>query len=89
MEVEQAASSGLKGRNFQVGRKMFAAGLFRVSPFCKPRWHERYDLTGSGGRYSPHDLLEQIMYPSKEINEQFTHFRNRKMGNSIRSRSEP
>ena len=29
------------------------------------------DLTGSGGRYSPHDLLEQIMYPSKEINEQF------------------
>ena len=29
------------------------------------------DLTGSGGRYSPHDLLEQIIYPSKEINEQF------------------
>ena len=29
------------------------------------------DLTGSGGRYSAHDLLEQIMYPSKEINEQF------------------
>jgi len=29
------------------------------------------DLTGSGGRYSTHDLLEQIMYPSKEINEQF------------------
>jgi putative heme-binding domain-containing protein len=29
------------------------------------------DLTGSGGRYSAHDLLEQIIYPSKEINEQF------------------
>ncbi len=29
------------------------------------------DLTGSGGRYSPHDLLDQILNPSKEINEQF------------------
>ena len=29
------------------------------------------DLTGSGGRYSPHDLLEQIIEPSSEINEQF------------------
>jgi len=29
------------------------------------------DLSGSGGRYSAHDLLEQIIYPSKEINEQF------------------
>ena len=29
------------------------------------------DLTGSGGRYSPHDLLDQIINPSKEINEQF------------------
>jgi putative heme-binding domain-containing protein len=29
------------------------------------------DLTGAGGRYSPHDLLDQIIHPSKEINEQF------------------
>ena len=29
------------------------------------------DLTGAGGRYSAHDLLEQIINPSKEINEQF------------------
>ena len=29
------------------------------------------DLTGSGGRYNPHDLLDQIVNPSKEINEQF------------------
>ena len=29
------------------------------------------DLTGAGGRYSAHDLLEQIIDPSKEINEQF------------------
>jgi putative heme-binding domain-containing protein len=29
------------------------------------------DLTGAGGRYSPHDLLDQIINPSKVINEQF------------------
>jgi putative heme-binding domain-containing protein len=29
------------------------------------------DLTGAGGRYTPHDLLDQILNPSKEINEQF------------------
>ena len=29
------------------------------------------DLTGAGGRYSPRDLLDQILNPSKEINEQF------------------
>lgn len=29
------------------------------------------DLTLAGGRYSPHDLLDQIINPSKEINEQF------------------
>jgi putative heme-binding domain-containing protein len=29
------------------------------------------DLTGAGGRYSPRDLLDQVIHPSKEINEQF------------------
>ena len=29
------------------------------------------DLTGAGGRYSPRDLLDQVINPSKEINEQF------------------
>jgi len=29
------------------------------------------DLTGAGGRYSPHDFLDQIINPSKVINEQF------------------
>lgn len=29
------------------------------------------DLSGAGSRYSPRDLLDQIIHPSKEINEQF------------------
>jgi len=29
------------------------------------------DLTGAGGRYSARDFLDQVLNPSKEINEQF------------------
>jgi putative heme-binding domain-containing protein len=29
------------------------------------------DLTAAGGRYSPRDFLDQVINPSKEINEQF------------------
>jgi putative heme-binding domain-containing protein len=71
-ELSKAASKGLSQRNFQRGRKMFAAGgCFACHRFGNEGGMTGPDLTGSGGRYSPHDLLEQIMYPSKEINEQF------------------
>ena len=71
-ELSGATEKGLKGRNFQKGRKMFAAGgCFACHRFGNKGGMNGPDLTGSGGRYSPHDLLEQIMYPSKEINEQF------------------
>lgn len=30
------------------------------------------DLTTSGRRYSPHDLLDQVINPSKIINDQFS-----------------
>jgi len=71
-ELSGSASKDLKGRNFQTGRKMFAAGgCFACHRFGNKGGMNGPDLTGSGGRYSPHDLLEQIMFPSKEINEQF------------------
>ena len=71
-ELSKQASKGLVKRNFQTGRKMFAAGgCFACHRFGNEGGMTGPDLTGSGGRYSTHDLLEQIMYPSKEINEQF------------------
>ena len=71
-ELSKSASNDLKGRSFQTGSKMFAAGgCFACHRFGNKGGMNGPDLTGSGGRYSPHDLLEQIMYPSKEINEQF------------------
>jgi putative heme-binding domain-containing protein len=71
-ELSAAAQSGMKGRSFDNGRKMFgAAACFTCHRFGNQGGMTGPDLTGAGGRYSPHDLLDQIINPSKEINEQF------------------
>ena len=62
----------LKKRSFENGRKMFAAaGCFACHRFGNEGGMTGPDLTGSGGRYSARDLIDQIINPSKEINEQF------------------
>jgi putative heme-binding domain-containing protein len=71
-ELSTAAATSLKGRSFDNGRKMFGAvGCFACHRFGNAGGMTGPDLTGSGGRYSPHDLLDQIINPSKVINEQF------------------
>ncbi|MBL9114391.1 MAG: DUF1080 domain-containing protein [Verrucomicrobiaceae bacterium] len=71
-QLSKAAATGMKNRDFDNGRKMFGAvGCFACHRFGNEGGMTGPDLTGSGGRYSPHDLLDQIINPSKEINEQF------------------
>ncbi|MFZ9991936.1 MAG: family 16 glycoside hydrolase [Opitutales bacterium] len=71
-ELSAAANTGMKGRDFENGRKMFgAAACFACHRYGNAGGMNGPDLTGAGGRYSPHDLLDQIINPSKEINEQF------------------
>jgi putative heme-binding domain-containing protein len=71
-ELSKAAKTQLKLRSYERGRKMFAAGgCFACHRFANAGGMTGPDLTSAGGRYSPHDLLEQIINPSKEINEQF------------------
>ena len=71
-ELSAASAGGMKGRSFDNGRKMFgAAACFACHRFGNEGGMTGPDLTGAGGRYSPHDLLDQILNPSKEINEQF------------------
>jgi putative heme-binding domain-containing protein len=73
-ELAAAAESetGLKGRSFETGRRMFgAAACFACHRFGNEGGMTGPDLTGSGGRYSARDFLDQIINPSKEINEQF------------------
>lgn len=71
-ELSKAAEGGMKGRNFENGRKMFsAAACLTCHRYGNAGGMTGPDLSGAGGRYSPHDLLDQIINPSKEINEQF------------------
>jgi putative heme-binding domain-containing protein len=65
-------AEGLKSRNLDNGRKMFgAAACFTCHRFGNEGGMNGPDLTSAGRRYSVKDLVEQIMVPSKEINEQF------------------
>lgn len=71
-QLAAAAATGMKGRSFESGRKMFAAAAcFTCHRFGNEGGMTGPDLTGAGGRYSPRDFLDQIINPSKEINEQF------------------
>lgn len=72
-ELSAAAQTKLKGRNFANGRKMFAAaGCYACHRFGDQGGMTGPDLTSAGRRYSPHDLLDQVINPSKVINEQFS-----------------
>lgn len=71
-ELSAATKGGMKGRDFENGRKMFAAAAcYACHRFGNAGGMNGPDLTGAGGRYSPHDFLDQIINPSKVINEQF------------------
>ncbi len=71
-DLSEAAQNGMKGRDFVRGKQMFAAtACYACHRFGNAGGMTGPDLTGAGGRYSPHDLLDQIINPSKEINEQF------------------
>jgi putative heme-binding domain-containing protein len=65
--------SGLESnRNFKNGREMFAtATCYACHRFNEEGGGIGPDLTSAGGKFSPHDLLESIIDPSKEISDQY------------------
>ena len=72
-ELSAAARTDLKQRDFANGRKMFAAaGCYACHRFGNQGGMTGPDLTSAGRRYSAHDLLDQVINPSKVINEQFS-----------------
>jgi putative heme-binding domain-containing protein len=71
-ELSAATKTGLQNRDFVQGGKVFsAAACFACHRFGNAGGMTGPDLTLSAGRYSPHDFLDQIINPSKVINEQF------------------
>ncbi len=71
-ELVAIAATDLKQRNFAQGRKLFGAGgCFACHRFGNEGGSTGPDLTAAGRRFSTRDLLDQIVNPSKVINEQF------------------
>jgi putative heme-binding domain-containing protein len=71
-EVAALAAGGLKGRNFERGKGMYAATLCAAChKFAGDGGNVGPDLTGIGNRYTAKDLAENIQDPSKVISDQY------------------
>jgi len=71
-ELVPAVEAGLKGRDFDRGRLLFAS----VKCFSCHRYNDEGgglgpDLSGIAGRFNTRDLLESIILPSKTISDQY------------------
>jgi putative heme-binding domain-containing protein len=71
-ELVTASTGNMTGRDFSRGRKLFgAAACFNCHRFNNEGGMTGPDLSSAGRRYSVKDLIDQIVNPSKVINEQF------------------
>ena len=72
-DLQGLLGAGLEGgRNHANGRKMFGAGSCYVCHrFNNEGGAVGPDLTSVSGKFSPHDLLESIIEPGKEISDQY------------------
>jgi putative heme-binding domain-containing protein len=71
-ELAPLVERGLKGRDFERGRRLFAeARCFVCHRFDNEGGAQGPDLTIASGRFSIRDLLESIIEPSKEISDQY------------------
>ena len=71
-ELAPAVETGLKDRDYDRGRVLFAA----AKCFACHRYNDEGgglgpDLSGVAGRFSARDLLESIVVPSKTISDQY------------------
>jgi putative heme-binding domain-containing protein len=71
-EILAFAGDGLKGRNFEDGRRLFhSAACFSCHRFDGAGGGVGPDLTAAASRYTLRDLLENIVEPSKVISDQY------------------
>jgi putative heme-binding domain-containing protein len=71
-EILAKTSEGLKGRDFENGRKMYAAARCVVCHrFGNDGGATGPDLTQAAGRFALKDLVEAIVEPSRVISDQY------------------
>ena len=62
----------LKGRDFEHGKQLFGeASCFACHRFSGQGGAIGPDLTALSGRFSPRDILESVILPSKQISDQY------------------
>lgn len=72
-ELVAAAETGLKHRDFENGRRMFAvAKCFACHRFDQQGGAVGPDLSGVSGRFNIKDLLESMVEPNKVISDQYS-----------------
>jgi putative heme-binding domain-containing protein len=66
------AKNGLTGRNFEAGRRAYAASRCVICHrFGGEGGATGPDLTNVAGRFSPRDLAESLIEPSKVVSDQY------------------
>ncbi len=71
-DIEPLLSMTTQGRSFESGKAAFAAAsCIQCHRFAGDGGSTGQDLTGVGGRFSPRDLLESIIHPSRVISDQY------------------
>ncbi|HEX5444807.1 MAG TPA: c-type cytochrome [Pirellulales bacterium] len=61
-----------RGRSFESGKAAFrAAQCLKCHRFAGDGGAVGHDLTGAGNRFSPADILESILLPSKVVSDQY------------------
>jgi putative heme-binding domain-containing protein len=71
-EVVKLAESGLDGRDLENGKRMFQGSLCAACHrFGGEGGAAGPDLTALGGRFTPRDIAEAILDPSKVISDQY------------------
>ncbi len=71
-ELVPLVQNGLKNRDFDRGRKMFAAAnCFACHRFDNQGGAVGPDLTSLAGRFSSRDILESVVEPNKQISDQY------------------
>jgi putative heme-binding domain-containing protein len=71
-DFKEKVADGLKGRSFANGKNFYgAANCTACHRFNGSGGVIGPDLSGSGGRFAPLDLLEAIIHPSKQISDQY------------------
>lgn len=71
-ELVPMVESGLKGRDYDRGRTLFAAAkCFSCHRYNNEGGGLGPDLSGIAGRFSVRDLLESVVVPNKTISDQY------------------